>query len=260
MPFLEHLEELRNRIIRSLLAVVVAAGLCLIFSKQLLNFLLWPTTRVNLPLEIQVLKVQGMFIVTLEIAFFGGLILSLPYILYQIWAFVAPGLYPKERRYFPRLITSATFLFLAGTAFAYFFILPFALNFFLKLAPPSVKTNIAIDFYIGFAIRLLVIFGLIFELPVLSFFLSKIGIISPQLMRKYRRHAIVLIFVLAAILTPPDPFTQVMLAIPLIVLYEFSIFISNFVYKSKKERQEEYEREQAEQQAQKETSEAPQSE
>ncbi len=246
MPFLEHLEELRNRIIKSLLAVIIAAGLCLIFSKQLLNALLWPTTRVNLPLEIQVLKVQGMFLVTLEIAFFGGLILSLPYILYQIWAFIAPGLYPKERRYFPRLISSATFLFLAGVAFAYFVILPFALNFFLNLAPPSVKTNIAIDFYIGFTIRLLVIFGIIFELPVLSFFLSKIGLISPDLMRKYRRHAIVLIFVLAAILTPPDPFTQVMLAIPLIVLYEFSIFVSKLVYKSKQERQEEYEREQAE--------------
>lgn len=243
MPFLDHLEELRTRIIRSLIAMVVGAGICLIFAKQLIQLLLWPTTRVNLPLDIQVLKVQGMFIVTLEVAFFGGIILSLPFILYQIWLFVAPGLYPKERRYVPRLITFATTLFLMGVAFAYFFILPFALNFFLSLAPETVKTNIAIDFYIGFTIRLLVIFGIIFELPVLSYFLSKLGLIRPAMMRKYRKHAIVIIFVLAALLTPPDPFTQVMLAIPLIVLYEFSIFISGWVYKGKKEQEEKEEAE-----------------
>lgn len=237
MPFLDHLEELRTRIIRSLIAMVVGAGICLIFAKQLIQLLLWPTTRVNLPLDIQVLKVQGMFIVTLEVAFFGGIILSLPFILYQIWLFVAPGLYPRERRYVPRLITFATSLFLMGVAFAYFFILPFALNFFLGLAPETVKTNIAIDFYIGFTIRLLIIFGIIFELPVLSYFLSKIGLIRPEMMRKYRKHAIVIIFVLAALLTPPDPFTQVMLAVPLIVLYEFSIFISAWVIKGKKKRE-----------------------
>lgn len=233
MPFLEHLEEFRKRIIRSLLAIIVGAGICLIFSKTLLNLLLWPTTRTTLPLNIQVLKVQGMFVVTLEIAFFGGIILALPYILYQVWMFVAPGLYPTERSYVPRIITSATFLFLLGVTFAFVFIFPFALNFFLGLAPPSVQTNIAIDFYIGFLIRLLVVFGIVFELPILSYFLSKMGILTPAIMRKYRRHAIVAIFVLAAVFTPPDPFTQVMLAIPLILLYEFSILISRWVHKSK---------------------------
>lgn len=235
MPFLEHLEEFRNRVIRSLLAIIVSAGICLAFSKYLLQFLLWPTTKINVPFEIQVLKVQGMFMVTLEVAFFGGLVLSLPFILYQIWMFVAPGLYEHERKYVPRILGGATLLFLVGVAFSYFVIFPFALNFFLGLAPPSIKANIAIDFYISFIIRILLVFGIVFELPVLSYFLSKMGIISPAIMRKYRRHGIVVIFVLAALFTPPDPFTQVMLAIPLIALYELSIFISKLVYQKKQE-------------------------
>jgi sec-independent protein translocase protein TatC len=241
MPFLEHLDEFRTRIIRALLGIVIGAGLCLIFSKTLLNVLLWPTTRVNLPVDIQVLKVQGMFIVTLEIAFFGGIVVSLPWIIYQLWMFVAPGLYIHERRYVPRIIISATTLFLIGVAFAYFLIIPFALNFFLGLAPTTVKTNIAIDFYISFVIRLLVVFGIVFQLPILSFFLSRMGILKPEHMRKYRRHAIVVIFILAAIFTPPDPFTQIMLAIPLILLYEFSILISNWVQRRKKEKEAESE-------------------
>jgi len=246
MPFLEHLEEFRNRIIKALIGVVLGAIVCLIFSKQLLNILLWPTTQVDLPVEIQVLKVQGMFIVTLEIAFFGGILVSLPYILYQAWMFVAPGLYKNERRYVPRVITSATFLFLTGVTFAYFLIFPFALEFFLGLAPETVKTNIAIDFYISFIIRLLVIFGIVFQLPIMSYFLSKMGILTPTFMRNYRRHSIVVIFILAALFTPPDPFTQVMLAIPLILLYEISIYISQWVHKSKKNKEKEQEKEASE--------------
>jgi sec-independent protein translocase protein TatC len=236
MPFLEHLEEFRNRIIKAIIGVIIGAVICLIFSKQLLNVLLWPTTRVDMPIDIQVLKVQGMFIVTLEIAFFGGILVSLPFLLYQAWMFIAPGLYRNEKRYIPKVITSATLLFLTGVAFAYFLIFPFALEFFLGLAPETVQTNIAIDFYISFIIRLLVIFGVVFQLPIMSYFLSKMGIITPVFMRKHRRHSIVIIFVMAALFTPPDPFTQVMLAIPLILLYEISIYISYLVHKSKKNR------------------------
>ncbi len=233
MPFLDHLEELRMRIIRGFLGILIGFIICLALSKPLLKVLLWPTHRVDVPMNLQVLKVQGMFMVTLEIGFFGGLVLSLPYLIYQIWMFIAPGLFPKERKYFPSLVLSATGLFLSGVAFAYFIILPFALEFFLKLATSEIQPNIAIDFYIGFAIRLMVIFGIIFQLPVLTYFLSKIGILTPQVMRKYRRYSIVFIFIIGAILTPPDPFTQVMLAIPLILLYEFSIFISQKVQSAK---------------------------
>jgi sec-independent protein translocase protein TatC len=234
MPFLEHLEEFRSRIIKAILGVIIGAVICLIFSKQLLQLLLWPTTRINLPMDIQVLKVQGMFIVTLEIAFFGGIILSLPYTIYQVWMFIAPGLYHNERKNVPRIIISATLLFILGVSFAYLVIFPFALRFFLGLAPPSVETNIAIDFYISFIIRLLVIFGIVFQLPVMSYFMSKMGLLTPEFMKKYRRHSIVVIFILAALFTPPDPFTQVMLGIPLILLYEFSIYISKWVYRGKR--------------------------
>lgn len=237
MPFLDHLEEFRNRLIKSIIAVAIGMILCLFFAKQLLTVLLWPTTRVNVPLEIQVLKVQGMFMVTLEIAFFGGIILGLPFILFQLWMFVAPGLYAHEKKYVPRIIISATTLFLLGVIFAYFIIIPFALNFFIGLAPENVKANIAIDFYVGFVVRILAVFGLIFQLPILSFFLSKLGILKAQFMRKYRRHAIVVIFIIAAILTPPDPFTQILLAIPLILLYEISIFISQWAEKSRQKKQ-----------------------
>lgn len=239
MPFLDHLEELRNRIIRALLALIVGALICLVFSDFLLKAMLWPTTHVDFPFTIQNLKIQGMFIVKLEIAFFGGIILSLPFILYQIWMFVAPGLYNHERAYVPRIITFGTVLFLVGVAFAFFIIFPFALKFFLGLAPEGVTNIIAIDFYFGFLIRLLFAFGVVFELPLLSFFLSKIGLLTPEVMRKYRKHAIVVIFVLAAIFTPPDPFTQVMLGIPLILLYEFSILISAMVVKGKSKKTKE---------------------
>ncbi|UCF63920.1 MAG: twin-arginine translocase subunit TatC [bacterium] len=246
MPFLEHLEEFRNRIIKALIGVIIGAVLCLIFSKQLLNVLLWPTTQVDMPIDIQVLKVQGMFIVTLEIAFFGGILVSLPFIIYQAWMFIAPGLYKSERRYVPRVIISATFLFLAGVVFAYFLIFPFALEFFLGLAPETVQTNIAIDFYISFIIRLLAIFGIVFQLPIMSYFLSKMGILTPTFMRKYRRHSIVVMFIVGALFTPPDPFTQTMLAIPLILLYEISIFISQWVHKSKKNKEEDGDKEELE--------------
>ncbi len=231
MSFLDHVEELRWRIIRSLVALFAATVLCLAFYRRILDLLILPVNRLSNPMHLQVLKVQGMFVVTLEVAFFGGLILSLPYILYQFWKFIAPGLLESERRYFPKLIGSSTLLFLMGVLFAYLLVLPFALNFFIGLAPPEIAANIAIDFYIGFTIRLLVIFGLIFEMPVITYFLSRLGLLTPERMRHYRRHAVVAIFIVAAILTPPDVITQVMLAIPLILLYELSILVSAVVEK-----------------------------
>ncbi len=239
MPFLDHLEELRWKIIRSLIAIVVGTIIGLIFAKPILDLLIWPTTKVQHPLNLQVLKVQGMFMVTLEVGFFSGLLIVLPYILYEVWSFVAPGLFQSEKKYIPRVIFSATFLFFLGVFFAYYVLLPFAINFFVGLAPASIKANIAIDFYIGFVIRIMFLFGVVFELPMMSYFLSKMGFLTPHFMRKYRRHAIVIIFLVAAILTPPDPFTQMLLGIPLVLLYEFSIVISSVVHRRKKKAAEE---------------------
>ena len=233
MPFLEHLEELRWRIIKSAIAVIIGMVICLFFSQQILDLMILPTHGLDTPLELQVLKVQGMFMVKLEVGFFGGLVLALPFVLVQFWRFISPGLIETEKHYFFPLIAFSTILFLIGLSFAYFVILPLAINFFIGLASGDIKPNIAIDFYIGFVLRILLVFGFVFELPMISYFLSKIGLLTPAFMRKYRRHAIVIIFVVAAILTPPDVITQVFLAIPLILLYEFSIWISTIVERNK---------------------------
>jgi sec-independent protein translocase protein TatC len=243
MPFLEHLEELRWRLIRSIGALGVGMIICFVLAKFILNILTYPATRLDPPLIFQFLKVQGMLIVYIEIGFFGGLMLALPYILNQMWGFVAPGLKDGEQKYFFPLIFSATFLFVMGVLFAYYVILPFALNFFIGLAPSNINANIAIDFYIGFAIRLMFLFGVVFELPVVSYFLAKIGLITPEFMRKYRRHSIIFIFLVAALLTPPDPITQTILGIPLIFLYEFSIFIVRQVEKATLKREKKAEEE-----------------
>jgi sec-independent protein translocase protein TatC len=158
----------------------------------------------------------------------------LPVILYQAWQFLAPGLLKNERKILPLTILATILCFLVGGAFAYFIIIPYALQFFLSLAPVDIENNIALDFYIGFLLRLIIVFGVVFELPMLSLILSKFGLLTPSFMRKYRKYAIVGAFILGAILTPPDPTTQLLLAIPIILLYELSIFIS-YVFASKRE-------------------------
>lgn len=235
MPFLDHLEELRWRIIKSLVAVVAFTIIAFFFSDQILNFLLLTTRNLKHQLQLQVLKVQTVFVIKLELALITGIIFSLPVIFYQIWAFISPGLLENERKYVIPVIIFATISFIIGAAFAFFVIIPFALDFFLGLVPESVKNNIALDFYFGFVARMVLVFGIVFELPVVSLLLTKIGILTPKILRKYRSYAIVVIFIMAAILTPPDPTTQLLLAIPLVLLYEITIWISYIFYRKKKE-------------------------
>ncbi len=236
MPFLEHLEELRWRLIKSFVAILVLTIISFYFSGYILDTLLYTVKNLRYDIHLQVLKVQSVFIIKLEIALIFGIVLALPVIFYQIYAFVAPGLLRSERKYVWPVIIFATLSFIAGAAFAYFLIVPLALDFFLSLAPPSVTNNIALDFFFGFVARLVLVFGVVFELPVVSLFLTKIGLLSPRFLKKYRRHAIVVMFILAAVLTPPDPTTQIMLAIPLLALYEATIWISYFFYKKKDEK------------------------
>ena len=221
MPFLDHLEELRWRLLKSIISVFVMMVICFYFS------------NIDPPVPLQVLKVQTVFIIKLEIALFAGIILSLPVIFYQLWQFLAPGLLQNERTMLPFIVFATVFCFLVGGAFAYFIIIPYALQFFLSLAPMDIENNIALDFYIGFLLRLIIVFGVVFELPMLSLILSKFGLLTPAIMRRYRKYAIVSAFILGAILTPPDPTTQMFLAIPIILLYELSIFIS-YIFASKR--------------------------
>lgn len=233
MPFLDHLEELRWRLLKIIAAVFVFTIGSFFISDFILDFLLYPSKQVTTDLGLQVLKVQTIFVIKLEIALIVGIVIAIPIILYQLWAFIAPGLLERERKWVWPIIIVVIFSFLVGVAFAYFVIIPYALDFFLGLAPPTVRNNIALDFYFGFVLRIILVFGIVFELPVVSLFLTKIGILTPEILRKYRRYAIVAIFIVAAILTPPDPTTQVMLAVPLVFLYEFTIWISYMFIKKK---------------------------
>ena len=226
MPFLDHLEELRWRLLKSIISIFVMMVLCFLVSDQILDILLYPGQNIDPPVPLQVLKVQTVFIIKLEIALFAGIIFSLPVIFYQLWNFLAPGLHLKERKILPVIVFASVVCFLIGGMFAYFIIIPYALQFFLNLAPVNIENNIALDFYIGFLLRLIIVFGVVFELPMLSLVLTKFGILTPAFMRKYRRYAIVGAFILGAILTPPDPTTQVFLALPIVILYEISIYIS----------------------------------
>jgi sec-independent protein translocase protein TatC len=226
MPFLDHLEELRWRLIKCIVAVIIMMIICFVFADKLLDILMYPGQRLNPPIKLQALKVQSIFMIELELSIIAGCILSLPVIFYQFWQFLAPGLLLKEKKLIPAIVVASVMCFLIGVAFGYFVIIPYALEFFLKLAPSNIENNIAIDFYIGFLLRMVLVFGIVFELPMLSLLLTKIGLLTPQFMRKYRRHAIVMAFIVGAVLTPPDPLTQIFLAVPLVFLYEISIWVS----------------------------------
>ncbi len=242
MTFFEHLEELRWRIIRALGGIVIGMIVCWIFIDWLMNdVLLHPVISLNThlstgqqPIHLQNLKPFGQLMLYMEVAIIGGVILSLPNIFYQLWAFIAPGLMPKERRYIKWIVFFSTFCFLAGVAFAYFVMLPAALTFFAGFGSQEIQNNIAINEYMSFIVSVLLAAGIVFELPMGSWFLSKLGILTPAFMRRYRRHAIVVIFFLAAILTPgTDPVSQVLLAIPLMALYEISIWVSAISWRGK---------------------------
>ena len=238
MSFLDHLEELRWRLIKSIAAVVIAAIACFAFSGSIISFLTFPVHAIDPQPKLIFLSPTGMFFVRILVSLVCGFILALPVIVYQIYAFIVPGLYSHERKHVVPLIVLTMICFLVGGAFAYFLIIPFGLKFLLGLATPDVEPQLDIGRYIGFVTRLMLAFGLVFELPVLSLFLTKIGLLTPRFLRRSRRYAIVLIAVFAALLTPPDIFTQVMMILPLIVLYEVSILLSALVYKKKQEAEE----------------------
>ncbi|HQI41588.1 MAG TPA: twin-arginine translocase subunit TatC [Ignavibacteriaceae bacterium] len=231
MTFLEHLEELRWRIIYSLIGVVAGAIIAWIFIDFLVDVvLLKPAKDANASL--QNLRPFGQLFLYMQIAIMVGVIISIPNLFYQIWQFIAPALRKRERRYIFWIVIFSSICFLAGIAFAYFVMLPLTLKFAAQFGSESIKNEFAIDEYMSIIISVMLAAGLVFELPMISFFLSKLGILKPSFMRKYRRHAIVFIMVAAAFLTPgTDPVSQVVLAVPLVLLYEISILISKLSQK-----------------------------
>lgn len=230
MGFLDHLEELRWRIIKAIAGIIIGAVICGFFSDWIMDkVLLAPALHTNPPLTLINLKPYGQVVIYMQVIIVCGAILSIPNIFYQFWRFIEPGLLPSESKYVAWIVFYSSFCFLGGIAFAYFIMLPTALTFFAGFGTGAIANNIAVDEYLSFIIAVLLAAGVVFELPMVSFFLSKIGILKPQFMRKYRRHSIVIFLILAAILAPsPDVTSQLMLGIPLIILYEISILISKF--------------------------------
>ena len=237
MGFFDHLEELRWRIVKALVGIVIGAIVCWIFIDPIIeDILIRPA--INSKLKLQNLRPFGQFFLYMQVAIAGGVILSFPNILYQLWKFIAPGLYANERKYIFGIVFFTSFCFMSGISFAYFLMIPFALGFFESFGTENIENIIAIGEYLSFVITVMLGAGLIFELPMVTLFLSRLGIVTPEFMKKYRRHAIVIIFIMAAILTPPEPITQTMLAVPLIALYEVSIFLSKIAWKKRKEKNE----------------------
>jgi sec-independent protein translocase protein TatC len=227
MPFLDHLEELRWRIIKILAALVVASIGCYIFSDFLFGWLRWPLQKAvpDGSVDLNFLKVGEGFTVRIKLSVLAGIFISIPVTIYQIWRFVMPGLYDRERRIVVPLVASSSVLFLVGAAMCFIWVLPFTINFLLRIAPEDVKPVLTINEYLNFVMWTTLAYGLVFQLPIVAFFLGRLGIINHKLLAKGRRYAIVGVAALAAIVTPPDVFSMAMMGLPLYLLYEISILI-----------------------------------
>lgn len=231
-PFLSHLEELRKRLIASAIAAGIGFVVCYIFSEELFELLVIPLKK-QMPAGDRLIftNLPEMFFIYLKTAFVSGILLVSPYIFYQLWLFIAPGLYKNEKKYVIPFVIFSTVLFAVGSLFGYFVVFPFGFKFFMGFANEYIQALPSVKQYFSFAIKLLFAFGIIFELPVVTFFLARMGLVTSDFLRKKRKYAILLTFVIGAILTPPDVITQCMMAGPLIVLYEISIFIAKAAQK-----------------------------
>jgi len=229
--FVSHLVELRDRLIRSLIVVLLMFGVCFYFSRDIMWFLSLPLYDALPPGAKPVfLAGEGAFFTLTKVAFLSALLGSLPWILYQAWAFVAPGLYEHEKRFALPLILSSVFFLLVGIGFAYLFVLPAAYKFFFSFAAGTgAEVMQDLQKYWDFTLAIFFGFGLTFEVPVVQMLLVKLGMVTPTQLRQARRYVVVGAFIVAAVLTPPDVLSQFMLAIPLILLYELGIFLSGFL-------------------------------
>ncbi len=221
---IRHLQELRTRLLWAFAFLGVAMLGIYIFKEALLDILIIPLTRGELaPEDIVISSVTELFFVYLRITTWGGLFLTMPVLLFQIWRFIGPGLYSYEKRWVAPLLMAMPVLFYTGGLFSYFVVLPLALNFFLGFSQPGLTLLPNVSDYLKMLFNFGFAFGLAFNMPVLLVLMIKIGITSVAKLRAWRRFAIILIFIFSAIVTPPDPFSQLFLALPLIVLYELAI-------------------------------------
>lgn len=230
----DHLAELRDRLIKSAYAIAAASAVCWYFSDQLFTALAGPILPYLPDGKLKFTNPTDAFMAYLKIAITGGVIASTPFWLFQVWRFVAPGLYAKEKRYTAVFIVSGSALFLVGAAFAYFLVLPTGLKFLLTFST-SAEAFITLPEYMSFFTTMTLVFGAAFELPLVLVLLGLVGVIDARFLREKRRFAVVLLAVLAAILTPPDVMSMLLLLVPMMALYEISIFLVQALGQKKKE-------------------------
>lgn len=260
MSFLDHLEDLRWLLVRSTIAVIVMAIVTYFISDYLFDTIIFGPTRptfftytffcelshtlgfadsiciTEMPFIIQNTEMEGQVNVFIWICILAGFILSFPYILWEIWKFIGPALYEKEKKNAKVFIFFSSILFFLGVLFGYFVVIPMSVNFVATFTVSDVvKNQFTLDSYIGMVKTSVLASGLFFELPIIIFFLTKLGLVTPNFLRTYRKYAIVLVLIIAAIVTPPDVVSQTIVAIPMLLIYEASIWISVFVSKTKKE-------------------------
>ncbi len=240
MPFLEHLEELRKRLINCVTAIVIGFGICVYFSERMFNFLANPIVKL-LPKDTSLIFTHPAdpFFVYLKIDLLIGLMLALPYILYELWKFIYPGLHEHERKLAAPFIMAAAGLFYSGAAFAYFLVFPAAFKFFLGFQTAELKPMIGIKEYVSLATMLMAAFGAVFETPIIIVFLGMLGLFSSDFLKRGRRYFVVIAFIIAAILSPtPDVVNQTLMAVPMLLFYEVGIVLLAFIERRRKEREE----------------------
>jgi sec-independent protein translocase protein TatC len=234
MTFLQHLGELRRRFFISVIAIAIGAIPCGIFWRTIFDvFMVHPLRFSNPKPQLIFTAPAEAVVISMKIALFGGLVLALPVVFFQMWRFVAPGLHKNERSTILPAVIASTFFFILGAGFCYI-VLPYIIKFLSEFGAGRIQPIFKVDEYFGFILKLILAFGVVFELPVVSFVLTRIGILTPRFLIKNFRYAIVLIFVVSAVLTPPDIISQTALAAPLLVLYAISILVSYLVARKKK--------------------------
>ena len=259
MTFWDHLDELRKHIIRSLVAIIILAIIAFLNRQLIFDYIIlapsssdFITNRVlcwigrqmsldalcidDMKLQIINIKMSGQFLTHMYISIVAGFILAFPYILWEIWRFVKPAMYDNEKAYSKGGVFISTMLFLVGILFSFFLIVPLTVNFLgTYQVSQSVTNQISLSSYISTVVSVTFAVGIVFELPILVYFLTKVGVITPDFLKRNRKYMFVILLILSAIITPPDMFSQVLVVVPLIVLYEFSIGVSKRVYKKEYE-------------------------
>ena len=235
MSFWDHLDELRGTLWRSLIAVFLLSVIFLGTKEWLFKAVLWPSRSdfilykwLGLPFEMSLINIDisAQFFVHLKVAVLCGAVLAFPYIIYEIWRFIAPALYENEKKAVGRAFRMSSFLFYLGVAVGYFVVLPVCLMFFMNYSvSDSIKNTISLNSYISLFTSMVFLIGIVFEFPTVIMVLSQLGVVGKKDLKKYRRHAVIVVLILSALITPSDPFSMFVLGIPLYALYEFSILI-----------------------------------